>query len=130
MKYNYYFTCVEYEGAEPKTYELLNSSIRFSYIRNMIYGVNNTAPKMCSLILESETLEGDEAINNLFDFFTSIKGGSFKCEQYLAEGNHVKTFVIEKQLLAVNLNINGGVNSMNEDNRGFTLTLKLDFEEV
>lgn len=125
-KYNYYFTCVESDGATPKTYELLNSTVRFSYIRSVAY-TSSQSLKMSCLFLESMELDNDKSIKDLYKFFTTISGGQFTCEQYSESGE--KVFEINSEILGADLSINNGVSTTDENQRGFSFSLKLNFKE-
>lgn len=125
-QYSYHFSCKK-DGEEAKVYELMNSDVRFSYVRGISYTDANSS-KLCSLILESMTIESDETLKDVFRYFNTLNGGILTCEQFGTDGK--KTFVIESEILAANLTINSGFGMESPNERGFSLTLKLDFREV
>lgn len=129
MRYNYYFSCVENDNTPAQEYSFTDSDVRFSYVRNVNYsGANNF--HMCSLILESLSVENDVVLNNLFDYLKTLHGGILTVRQYDADTN-VETFMIENEVLAASVSINNGFNVLDQKNtRGFALSLKVEFNEV
>ena len=129
MKYNYYFSCVEHDDVPAQEYSFTDSDVHFSYVRNVNYsGANNF--HMCSLILESLSVENDVVLNNLFDYLKTLHGGILTVRQCDAD-TKVETFVIKNEVLAASVSVNNGFNVLDQKNtRGFALSLKVDFNEV
>lgn len=129
MKYNYYFSCVEDDNVPAQEYSFTDSDVHFSYVRNVNYsGANNF--HMCSLILESLSVENDVVLNKLFDYLKTLHGGILTVRQCDAD-TKAETFVIKNEVLAASVSVNNGFNVLDQKNtRGFALSLKVDFNEV
>ena len=126
-KYNYYFSCVEEDGASSQTYELLNCGLRFNYMKNIAYTAGDSS-KMSCLFLESGSIESDKEIKDFFKFFEGLSGGHIVCKQYEAETNSL-TFEFEGNLIGVDMSINNGFSTTARDSRGFALAVKVNFKE-